>query len=85
MITIYAKYRSRCSRCKKIIKKNEIIDWDKYKQCVYHKKCGDEIRMEMEHEQRNTQAYVQAQEDAYFERFTKNDTYYEKPDNDYEH
>lgn len=84
MIGITAKYPDNCCRCRSRIKKGQIIGWDKFNRQVYCQTCFDKTKEEEQWEAESTKRMVQAQEDAYFERHTQNDTYYERM-NDYLH
>jgi hypothetical protein len=66
---IIAKYNGKCSETGKRISIGEAIFWSKSTGKVY---CKDSEKYKQEQEARNTSAYIQAQEDAYFDRFSYN-------------
>ena len=81
MLTIIAKYNGKCSNCKSSIRKGQIIGWDRYCKITVCEKCNEVYqRQAHEHEARNTKAYIDAQENEYFERHTRNETYFERFD-----
>ena len=69
MLALIAKYNGKCTKCKGRIRKGDPIGFDRYRHITLCTNCHTEHRLKMhEHEARNTAAYVQAQEEAYFER-----------------
>lgn len=71
MISIVTRYVGKCAYCKKRIPQNELVDWDKYNRNIYHKECSKKFQEENEHEARNTRAYIEAQESAYYENIER--------------
>lgn len=66
---ISAKFNGTCSETGKQIKRGDMIFWSKGTRKCY---CKDSEKYKGEQEARNTSAYIQAQEDAYFDRFSYN-------------
>lgn len=78
MLALIAKYYGKCTKCKGRIRKGDPIGFDRYRHITLCTKCHTERRLQMEHEARNTAAYVQAQEEAYFERHHEDYVFFER-------
>lgn len=69
---IIAKFNSQCAETGKPIKKGDSIFWSKGSKKVY---CKDSEKYKGEVDAKNTSSYIQAQENAYFDRFNSYNNY----------
>lgn len=66
---IISKYSGKCAETGKPISIGQTIYWSRATRKCY---CKDSERYKDAQEARNVSAYVQAQEDAYYDRFSYN-------------
>ena len=76
MKIIYAKFTSKCAETGRTIKKGEQIAYDyssKKAYCTGSSKFKEAMQGRAQEQERNDDAgYVSAQEDAYFDNFSRN-------------
>lgn len=70
MKKIIAKFNSTCSETGKKLKKGDPIFYDPISRKAYHPDADAVKVYESQQEQRSTAAYIQAQEDAYWDNAT---------------
>lgn len=68
-----AKFNSKCAETGKALRKGDVIYYDPSTKKAYHPSA--KAVTEIDREAENIKAYVQAQEDAYFDRFVSYDRY----------
>lgn len=66
---IISKYSGKCAETGKAIRIGEAIYWSRASRKCY---CKDSERYKEAKDAQNTSAYIQAQEEAMFERFSYN-------------
>lgn len=72
MKKIFAKFPSHCADTGRRIFKGEAVYYDPTLKRVFSQNCDMARMYESQQEARNTRAYVEAQENAYFDNFARN-------------
>lgn len=70
MKKITAKFTSKCAETGRTLRKGDTIFYDPFARKAYHLESSKAKDFEAEQERSSVAGYIQAQEDAYFDRMT---------------